>query len=67
MKAYKDRLELLKHSEELSRHLVFEQKLLTLLNHYSMGFEHVMSFIPRTVQQSMRPPGKRKAGRPRKA
>lgn len=79
LKAYQDRLEWLKNSEELCRDLVFEQKLLTLLNHHSMRIEDLLSFIPRTVQQPMLcvreksaaykvcGPAKRKAGRPRKA
>lgn len=77
LKACQDRLESLKHSEQLAKDLAFEQKLLALLKRHSMGIEDLLSFIPKAAQQSMLNlreestayktslAGKRKAGRPR--
>lgn len=77
LKACQERLESLKHSEQLSRDLAFEQKLLTLLKRHSMGIEDLLVFIPKATRQCVPtlqeespaykacPPVQRKAGRPR--
>lgn len=77
LKAHQDRLESLRHNEELGRDLAFEQKLLTLLKRHSRSIEDLLIFIPGALQASMPnlretkagykacAPAKRKAGRPR--
>ncbi|WP_156684128.1 hypothetical protein [Pseudomonas sp. Leaf127] len=70
LQTQQDRLESLKHNEQLSRELAFEQKLLTLLKRHNMGLEQLLGFIPRSLQQPppnlCEPSAVYKAGKSRK-
>ncbi len=51
LKIQQDRLESLKHDEQLSNELAFEKKLLTLLKRHNLQLEQLSGFIPGSLLQ----------------